>query len=155
WDAGVVRDRGLVMGADDGEVGLSEARLADCRRGVDDQPRGEQELHDDRERAEHRAENAPGRSILRGSNHGGFQGVTATVRLAGPQCTSALDQFNRPGASAERLRYDCVARDTPPGLFPRPRKPLQLGGPPPLPASPDAAQLDRVPNPHPDTAYAA
>jgi len=35
------------------------------------------------------------------------------------------------------------------------RKPLQLGKPTPLPASPDAAQLDRVPNPHPDTPYVA
>lgn len=32
---------------------------------------------------------------------------------------------------------------------------LQLGRPTPLPASPDQAKLDRVPNPHPDTAYAA
>ena len=36
-----------------------------------------------------------------------------------------------------------------------PQKRLQLGRPTPLPASPDAAQLDRVPNPHPDSAYAA
>jgi 7-cyano-7-deazaguanine reductase len=35
------------------------------------------------------------------------------------------------------------------------RKPLQLGRPTPLPASPDAAQLDRVPNSHPDSPYAA
>ena len=35
------------------------------------------------------------------------------------------------------------------------RKPLQLGKPTPLPASPDVAQLDRVPNAHPDTAYVA
>jgi len=35
------------------------------------------------------------------------------------------------------------------------RKTLQLGRPTPLPASPDAAQLDRVPNPHPDTGYVA
>jgi 7-cyano-7-deazaguanine reductase len=35
------------------------------------------------------------------------------------------------------------------------RKPLQLGRPTPLPASPDAAQLDRVPNPHPDSPYVA
>ena len=35
------------------------------------------------------------------------------------------------------------------------QKPLQLGRPTPLPASPDAAQLDRVPNPHPDSPYAA
>ena len=35
------------------------------------------------------------------------------------------------------------------------RKPLQLGKPTPLPASPDVAQLDRVPNPHPDTPYVA
>jgi len=35
------------------------------------------------------------------------------------------------------------------------RKPLQLGKPTPLPASPAAAQLDRVPNPHPDSAYVA
>ena len=32
---------------------------------------------------------------------------------------------------------------------------LQLGKPTPLPASPDEAQLDRVPNPHPDTHYVA
>jgi 7-cyano-7-deazaguanine reductase len=31
----------------------------------------------------------------------------------------------------------------------------QLGRPSELPASPDVAQLDRVPNPHPDTAYVA
>jgi len=35
------------------------------------------------------------------------------------------------------------------------RKPLQLGKPTPLPASPDVAQLDRVPNAHPDTPYVA
>jgi 7-cyano-7-deazaguanine reductase len=35
------------------------------------------------------------------------------------------------------------------------RKPLQLGKPTPLPASPEAAQLDRVPNPHPDSPYVA
>jgi 7-cyano-7-deazaguanine reductase len=35
------------------------------------------------------------------------------------------------------------------------QKPLQLGKPTPLPASPEAAQLDRVPNAHPDTAYVA
>jgi 7-cyano-7-deazaguanine reductase len=35
------------------------------------------------------------------------------------------------------------------------RKSLQLGRPIPLPASPDAAQLDRVPNPHPGSAYVA
>ncbi len=32
---------------------------------------------------------------------------------------------------------------------------LQLGKPTPIPASPEAAQLDRVPNPHPDTNYVA
>jgi 7-cyano-7-deazaguanine reductase len=32
---------------------------------------------------------------------------------------------------------------------------LQLGKPTPVPASPDTAQLDRVPNPHPDTPYVA
>jgi 7-cyano-7-deazaguanine reductase len=32
---------------------------------------------------------------------------------------------------------------------------LQLGRPVRLPASPDQAQLDRVPNPHPDTDYVA
>jgi 7-cyano-7-deazaguanine reductase len=32
---------------------------------------------------------------------------------------------------------------------------LQLGRPVPLPASPAAAKLDRVPNPHPDTDYVA
>jgi 7-cyano-7-deazaguanine reductase len=35
------------------------------------------------------------------------------------------------------------------------RKNLQLGRPTPLPASPDKAVLDRVPNPHPDTDYVA
>src|SRR3954468_15818044 len=35
------------------------------------------------------------------------------------------------------------------------RKPLQLGRTVPKPASPDEATLDRVPNPHPDTAYVA
>jgi len=35
------------------------------------------------------------------------------------------------------------------------QKPLQLGKPTPLPASPDVAQLDRVPNAHPDTTYVA
>jgi 7-cyano-7-deazaguanine reductase len=35
------------------------------------------------------------------------------------------------------------------------RKSLQLGKPTPLPASPDVAQLDRVPNPHPGSAYVA
>jgi len=35
------------------------------------------------------------------------------------------------------------------------RKTLQLGKPSPLPASPNTAKLDRVPNPHPGTAYAA
>ena len=34
-------------------------------------------------------------------------------------------------------------------------EPPQLGRPSTLPASPDAAQLDRVPNPHPDTDYVA
>jgi 7-cyano-7-deazaguanine reductase len=34
-------------------------------------------------------------------------------------------------------------------------EPHQLGRPSALPASPDAAQLDRVPNPHPDTDYVA
>src|SRR5262245_15091095 len=33
------------------------------------------------------------------------------------------------------------------------RKPLQLGRPVPLPASPEAARLDRVPNPQPGTDY--
>ena len=32
---------------------------------------------------------------------------------------------------------------------------LQLGRPTPLPASPEAAKLERVPNPHPDTDYVA
>lgn len=32
---------------------------------------------------------------------------------------------------------------------------LQLGQPTPLPASPEAARLDRVPNPHPGTDYLA
>ena len=35
------------------------------------------------------------------------------------------------------------------------KKTLQLGRPVRLPASPDRAQLDRVPNPHPDTDYVA
>jgi 7-cyano-7-deazaguanine reductase len=35
------------------------------------------------------------------------------------------------------------------------KKTLQLGRPVRLPASPDQAQLDRVPNPHPDTNYVA
>jgi len=35
------------------------------------------------------------------------------------------------------------------------RKPLQLGRPSPVPASPDKAVLDRVPNPHADTDYVA
>jgi len=34
------------------------------------------------------------------------------------------------------------------------RKPLQLGRPAKIPASPSAAVLDRVPNPHADTDYA-
>ena len=39
----------------------------------------------------------------------------------------------------------------------RPQKPaaLQLGQPTSLPASPDEAKLDRVPNPHPETHYVA
>jgi 7-cyano-7-deazaguanine reductase len=35
------------------------------------------------------------------------------------------------------------------------RKPLQLGRPTPIPASPGEAVLDRVANPHPDTVYIA
>ena len=35
------------------------------------------------------------------------------------------------------------------------KKPLQLGRPSAIPASPAAAVLDRVPNPHPDTNYVA
>src|SRR6516165_12272956 len=35
------------------------------------------------------------------------------------------------------------------------RKRLQLGRPTPLPASPEKAVLDRVPNPHADTNYVA
>ena len=35
------------------------------------------------------------------------------------------------------------------------RKPLQLGRPTSMPASPDEAVLDRVVNPHPDTVYVA
>src|SRR5713226_3239281 len=35
------------------------------------------------------------------------------------------------------------------------RTPLQLGRPSGIPASPDKAVLDRVPNPHPDTPYVA
>ena len=34
-------------------------------------------------------------------------------------------------------------------------KPTQLGKPVRIPASPDQAKLDRVPNPHPDTHYVA
>jgi 7-cyano-7-deazaguanine reductase len=34
-------------------------------------------------------------------------------------------------------------------------RPLQLGRPTAIPASPDKAVLDRVPNPHPDTIYVA
>src|SRR6476469_321241 len=34
-------------------------------------------------------------------------------------------------------------------------KPKQLGKPTPIPASPDKALLERVPNPHPETLYAA
>lgn len=36
-----------------------------------------------------------------------------------------------------------------------PRNKLQLGSTAPVPSSPDKATLDRVPNPHPDTDYAA
>lgn len=36
-----------------------------------------------------------------------------------------------------------------------PHKNLKLGVPTPVPSSPDQATLDRVPNPHPDTDYAA
>jgi 7-cyano-7-deazaguanine reductase len=36
-----------------------------------------------------------------------------------------------------------------------PKRPLQLGQPTAIPASPEEAVLDRVPNPHPDTDYAA
>ena len=36
-----------------------------------------------------------------------------------------------------------------------PRRPLQLGRPSTIPASPAEAVLDRVPNPHPETDYAA
>ncbi|RAI41081.1 preQ(1) synthase [Rhodoplanes roseus] len=39
--------------------------------------------------------------------------------------------------------------------MPRTPRPLQLGRPTSLPASPDDAPLDRVPNPHPDTPYVA
>ena len=35
------------------------------------------------------------------------------------------------------------------------RRTLQLGRPVPIPASPEKATLDRVPNPHPDTRYVA
>ena len=37
----------------------------------------------------------------------------------------------------------------------RPNSLKHLGKPSPLPASPDQARLDRVPNPHPDTDYVA
>src|ERR1700722_3051011 len=36
-----------------------------------------------------------------------------------------------------------------------PRKPIHLGQPSKIPASPAEAVLDRVPNPHPDTPYVA
>ena len=36
-----------------------------------------------------------------------------------------------------------------------PKKPLQLGQPTAIPASPEEAVLDRVPNPHPDADYVA
>ena len=36
-----------------------------------------------------------------------------------------------------------------------PHKPIHLGQPSKIPASPDEAVLDRVPNPHPDTDYVA
>src|ERR1700760_2604031 len=36
-----------------------------------------------------------------------------------------------------------------------PKKPPQLGRPAAIPASPDEAVLDRVPNPHPDADYVA
>ena len=36
-----------------------------------------------------------------------------------------------------------------------PHKPIHLGQPSRIPASPDEAVLDRVPNPHPDTNYVA
>ncbi len=36
-----------------------------------------------------------------------------------------------------------------------PQRPLQLGRASPIPASPDQAVLDRVPNPHPDADYVA
>ncbi len=36
-----------------------------------------------------------------------------------------------------------------------PKRKLQLGRPVPIPASPEKATLDRVPNPHPDTNYVA
>jgi 7-cyano-7-deazaguanine reductase len=39
--------------------------------------------------------------------------------------------------------------------FPRMKKPAYLGQTAPLPASPAKAKLDRVPNPHADTDYAA
>jgi 7-cyano-7-deazaguanine reductase len=35
------------------------------------------------------------------------------------------------------------------------KTPLQLGRPTPVPASPEDARLDRVPNPHPDANYVA
>src|SRR5262249_47555234 len=50
---------------------------------------------------------------------------------------------------------DKAAQYQPAEFRPMSRKPLQLGKPTPLPASPDVAQLDRVPNPHPDTVYVA
>jgi 7-cyano-7-deazaguanine reductase len=37
----------------------------------------------------------------------------------------------------------------------KPAKPKQLGKPVPLPASPEEALLERVPNPHPETLYGA
>ena len=35
------------------------------------------------------------------------------------------------------------------------RPPTQIGKPTRIPASPDQAKLERVPNPHPDTGYVA
>jgi 7-cyano-7-deazaguanine reductase len=50
------------------------------------------------------------------------------------------------------VRSACNPRSDEPAMA---RRALQLGKPTPLPASPQAARLDRVPNPHPGSAYVA
>src|SRR5512145_2278094 len=56
-------------------------------------------------------------------------------------CATILPGFERTNVSVARGRMSA--------------KPLQLGKPSRIPASPDQAQLDRVRNPHPDTHYVA